>query len=199
MRIIAGKNRGLRLKAPSGRDVRPTSDKVREALFQIAESRYGIKWQETVFLDLFAGAGTLGLEALSRGAGHAVFVDSSTRHINTLYGNIHACRAQGECSVIRASIPMKARGVAKVAGHGPFNMIVADPPYSRGLARAAAMQVVDYGLLDTDGLFVIEEFYKESLPGAFKGVNSFLALSDNRRYGQTMLWFYKMNGGEQHV
>jgi 16S rRNA (guanine966-N2)-methyltransferase len=194
MRIVAGRNRGVRLRAPSGRGVRPTSDKVREAMFQIAESRYGIEWDGASFLDLFAGAGTLGLEAVSRGASRAVFIESSARHVRTIADNINTCGVEGQGRVFRAAIPIKTGVMEKVMGYAPFRMIAADPPYSKGLGVKALEQAADYALLADGGVLVIEEFYREVLPETCKGEKATLALCDTRKYGQTVLWFYQVKG-----
>lgn len=199
MRIISGKNKGIRLQCPSGKEVRPTSDKVREALFQIIDSKYIASWSETTVLDLFAGSGALGLEALSRGALKSVFVESASRHIKFIKDNIMACGADDNCILYKAFVPMSKKFTEKIFEHGPYHLIFADPPYSQNLSEKAASQIVRKGLLAIGGLLVIEEFQKISLPETFQGLESTLYLNEKRRYGQTCLWFYTLKMEDKDV
>lgn len=126
MRIIAGRWRGRPLVAPPGDSTRPTSDRVREALFSMLASRLG-SFEGLQVADLFAGSGALGLEALSRGAAHCVFVESDRRAVEAIRANIAALRAPGE---------VLARSAEHAALPAPADLAFLDPPYGSGLASA---------------------------------------------------------------
>lgn len=138
MRIIAGQWRGRPLAAPQGDTTRPTADRTRETLFSMLVSRLG-SFEGLSVADLFAGSGALGLEALSRGAASAIFVEQDAPAIRALRQNIAAFRAQGECDV-RASSVM-ALGPAKA----PLDLILLDPPYGSGAGAVALDKLVRLG------------------------------------------------------
>lgn len=127
MRIIAGQWRGRPLIAPQGQDTRPTADRVREALFSMLASRLG-SFEGLRVADLFAGSGALGLEALSRGAAHCVFVENDRRAVDSIRSNIAAFKASGE---------VLARSAEHAALPAPVHLAFLDPPYGSGLAPAA--------------------------------------------------------------
>jgi 16S rRNA (guanine966-N2)-methyltransferase len=126
MRIIAGQWRGRPLIAPQGQDTRPTADRVREALFSMLASRLG-SFEGLQVADLFAGSGALGLEALSRGAAHCVFVENDRRAVEAIRANIASLGASAE---------VRARGAEHSALPGPVDLAFLDPPYGSGLAPA---------------------------------------------------------------
>lgn len=126
MRIIAGQWRGRPLIAPRGQDTRPTADRVREALFSMLASRLG-SFEGLQVADLFAGSGALGLEALSRGAAHCVFVENDRRAVDAIRSNIAALGASGE---------VLARNAEHAALPAPVDLAFLDPPYGSGLAPA---------------------------------------------------------------
>ncbi len=126
MRIIAGRWRGRPLIAPQGQDTRPTADRVREALFSMLASRLG-SFEGLQVADLFAGSGALGLEALSRGAAHCVFVENDRRAADSIRANIAALGASGE---------ILARSAEHAALPAPADLAFLDPPYGSGLAPA---------------------------------------------------------------
>jgi 16S rRNA (guanine966-N2)-methyltransferase len=127
VRIIAGRWRGRPILAPAGDSTRPTSDRVREALFSMLASRLG-SFEGLQVADLFAGSGALGLEALSRGAAHCVFVEKDRRAVEAIRANIAALGASGE---------VLPRGAEHAALPGPVDLAFLDPPYGSGLAAAA--------------------------------------------------------------
>ncbi|MDI3522165.1 MAG: hypothetical protein PWP43_347 [Bacillota bacterium] len=181
MRIIAGRERGRRLLCPAGRRVRPTSDRVREALFDILQHRVpGAK-----VLDLFAGTGALGIEALSRGARCAVFVDNHPASLAVVRANLERCRLAARAQVV------KADALAYVARAGgwdePYEIIFADPPYRSGMG-AALLHAINPALLARDGLVVYEHARGEELPEAAGD----LTRLRQQRYGDTMLSFYSL-------
>jgi len=138
MRIVAGEAKGRRLRAPAGRETRPTADRVREALFSILGSVEGLR-----VLDLFAGSGALGIEALSRGAARADFVDSDARALAAVRANLEAVGRAHDAGVVRAEA---LRYLTRAARAGEvFDLILLDPPYdaARGLAGALAQRLPD--------------------------------------------------------
>lgn len=128
MRIIAGEWRGRTIEAPAGRDTRPTSDRAREGLFSMLQSRLG-SFEGLAVADLFAGTGALGLEALSRGAAHCTFVEKDRAALETLRRNIARLGAEGRSDVRAQSV--------EHASIRPVDLILADPPYGAGLAPIA--------------------------------------------------------------
>lgn len=181
MRVIAGSARGRRLAAPPGSDTRPTADRVREALFSIL----GPPPPGAVVLDLFAGAGTLGIEALSRGAERAVFVDHARGAARVLRRNLEdlGLAGRGEVHVGDAT-----RFVQRLAREGrSFTWIFLDPPYAAGLADAALAAIAAGRLLAPDGTVVVEHD-RRSPPLPEHGL---LLKADCRRYGDSELTFYR--------
>jgi 16S rRNA (guanine966-N2)-methyltransferase len=138
LRIIAGEWRGRKLAAPQGDTTRPTADRTRETLFSMLVSRLG-DFEGLKVADLFAGSGALGLEALSRGAAHCLFVDQDAAAIRALRANIAALRAQGSCDV-RASSVMSL-GPAKE----PLDLVLLDPPYDTGAGAVAIDKLARLG------------------------------------------------------
>lgn len=177
MRITGGKGRGRRLTVPAGDRVRPTSDKVKQALFNILGERVpGAR-----FLDLFAGAGGIGLEALSRDASEVVFVDSSRESLLAIRRNIEALDCSDRAVVIAARAESFLRRPA-----GPYDIIVLDPPYRMELAPLLA-QIAGAGMLKPEGVVVAEHFKKQRSPERAGG----LELYREAVYGDTVLAFYR--------
>ncbi|MCL6615468.1 MAG: 16S rRNA (guanine(966)-N(2))-methyltransferase RsmD, partial [Firmicutes bacterium] len=151
MRIVAGRFRGRRLRGPSHPGLRPTAERVREAIFNIL----GPRVQGAVVLDLFAGAGGLGLEALSRGAKRVVFVERDRRALALLRRNLAELGLGGEeFEVIPGDVLVVLAGLA--AGGRSFDLILADPPYGAGLSGRTLVLLAEGGLLDREGLLVLE-------------------------------------------
>ncbi|MBW8057885.1 MAG: 16S rRNA (guanine(966)-N(2))-methyltransferase RsmD [candidate division NC10 bacterium] len=179
MRVIAGKAKGRRLKVPKRKGVRPTSDYLREALFDILGSSVcGVR-----FLDLYAGSGAVGIEALSRGGAEVVFLEQDPDCLRVLRENVEMAgfkqrRVVGG-DVLRV-LPRLAR-----QGEG-FDIIFLDPPYGTGLARRTLDVVASGDLLRPRGVVIIEHFTKEVLP---QGIGS-LWRTREKTHGQTMLSFY---------
>jgi 16S rRNA (guanine966-N2)-methyltransferase len=181
MRIIAGSHKGFRLAALPGPGIRPTQDRIREALFNILE----IHGPFLKVADLFAGSGALGLEALSRWPAEAVLVDSSRPAVELIRKNIRRLGLETRTRVIQRDV---TRGVGFLAYEGgPFDLVFMDPPYGRGLARKLVPAIILKGLVSDQGLLVVEHETGESLPGDFKS----WALSDRRFYGRTCISFYQ--------
>ena len=148
MRIIAGEWRGRKLAAPAGSSTRPTADRTRETLFSMLASRLG-SFEDFRVADLYAGSGALGLEALSRGAAHATFVETDRAALKAIEANIAALGA-GSRTAIRA---MSAEHLAQ--SH-PFDLVLADPPYRPGSGTVVAAAVAKSGWLPAGGWMAIE-------------------------------------------
>jgi 16S rRNA (guanine966-N2)-methyltransferase len=148
MRIVAGEWRGRRLVAPAGIATRPTADRTRESLFSMLASRLG-KFDGLRVADLYAGSGALGLEALSRGAAHATFVETERAALKAIDANVAALGAA-------ARISMRAMSASALPATDPFDLVFADPPYEPGAGSAVAAAVAKAGWLTTSGWMAIE-------------------------------------------
>jgi len=183
MRIVAGQARGRKLAAPPGREVRPTSDRVREALFSIL----GPAVRGARVLDLFAGSGALGIEALSRGAAHAVFVDRAGAAVATVRRNLEATGFTARARVVRADA---LRALDRLGREGAaFDLAFVDPPYSGGLREAALARLVARGVLAAAGRVVVEH-----ATGAEPPVIACLRIIASKRYGGTALTLMEAPG-----
>lgn len=180
MRVIAGSLRGRKLVSIRGRAIRPTADRVREALFNILGGRPN----DAQVLDLFAGTGAMGIEALSRGARRAVFVDRSAPALQVIRRNIALCRLEARSRVVQLDI---ISGFASlIPDHGAFDLIFIDPPYNRGMIRPTLLQLSESRLQADDALAVVEHDPAEIIDPPPSG---WIPI-DQRRYGQTQLSFF---------
>jgi len=177
MRVSGGTGKGRTLRVPAGAGVRPTSDKVRQALFNILGDRV----PGAIFLDLFAGAGGIGIEALSRGAEQVVFVDSSQDSLSVIRKNIEIVGFGVHARVVA----MKAEAFLK-RQTAPFDIIFLDPPYKAELLPILE-GIAGSGILKQDGIVIAEHFKKQPSP-AQAGQ---LLLSREAVYGDTVLAFYR--------
>lgn len=148
MRIIAGQFRGRPLQAPPGLATRPTADRVREALFSMLASRLG-SLEDLRVADLYAGSGALGLEALSRGAAHATFVETDERAQALIKANAARLGVEDRVRILGGSVLALPRS-------DPFDLIVADPPYAEGSGSAVVKAVTDAGWLSPGGWLTVE-------------------------------------------
>lgn len=197
MRITGGALKGRKIHAPckskTAPIIRPTSDKVREALFQILSQRMPATWGSIKVLDLFAGTGALGIEALSRGAAEVIFVDKDKKALELVKKNLDTFKVSSRTRTICAEIDRKAKSLKKLLKENRFDLVLADPPYSQDMGRAALELVAETSALMQDGWMVVEEFIKTELPQELKiSEKKILRLFDKRNYGQTNIWFYKM-------
>lgn len=178
MRVIAGRFGGRRLQGPAHGGLRPTADRVREALFNIL----GPRAVGAVVLDLFAGTGSLGIEALSRGAIKAVFVERDRRALSLLRRNLaDLALGPGEAEIVAAPV---AAALPSLAGRFRFDLVFADPPYDAGLLRGTMTALAEARLLRPGGLAVLE--HRTIDPPAAGG--RWLCV-DRRVYGDTTLSF----------
>ncbi len=150
MRVVGGKWRGRALVAPKGNATRPTTDRTREALFSILQAK--LDFEGARVLDLFAGTGALGLEALSRGAAFTLFVETEAQARAAIRANLETCAAMGVSKVFR-------RDATKLGARqgAAYDLVFADPPYGKGLSERALVALKDGDWLAEDGLIIIEE------------------------------------------
>lgn len=177
MRIIAGEYKGRKLESPADNSVRPTTDKVKEALFSILADRM---WGSRV-LDLFSGTGNLGIEALSRGAAECVFCDSSRESLRLIKSNIAHCKAQEGARVVPGDFKKTLMNL-----DGQFDIILLDPPYDKGFIEPAFELIRQQNLLAEDGVIVAEHRREEDLPDELHG----FIKEKERRYGIIKLSIY---------
>ena len=181
MRIIGGSARGRRLKTPRSRDVRPTSDRVRQSLFDLL----GQRLDDHVVLDLFAGTGALGLEALSRGAAHCTFVERRRDVARLVRENVRLLGFEARARVLVAD------ALGPLSG-GPWDLVLADPPYRIETARVAeALAALSPSLLE-GARAVIEHDRRSAAPERVGPLERVL----ERRYGDTVLSIYRKRMGE---
>lgn len=185
MRIIAGTYRGMRLSAPRTLAVRPTADRVKQALFDILAARLDFEGIEV--LDLFAGSGSLGLEALSRGAGRVTFVERAAGSIRTLEGNIRALRCEDRSVIHQADVLWFIRNAAQ-----RYDLIFVDPPYALESIASLPGLIAGSGLLHP-GSFVVMEHSREShVPVPEETFETI-----RKQFGQTVALVLKAHGGRQ--
>lgn len=184
MRIISGVARGSRLVTLEGTETRPTLDRVKEPLFSIIQMYI----KEASVLDLFAGSGALGLEALSRGAKDAVFVDISKKAINVINQNVQKTKLEDKAVVLNQSYNEALQQMANE--NKQFDIIFLDPPYLSGLLENAIQEILKYKLLSKEGIIVVETDMESELQ---KIQNIGLHIKDIRKYGRVMLLFLQCN------
>lgn len=153
MRIVGGKYRGKTLLSPSDASIRPTSDRAREAIFNILSSRLGPSFEGLRVLDLFAGTGAMGFEALSRGAASVVFVDTGAEARGIIRDHIETFGGGGVAKLLRRD----ATDLGPAGTMGPFNLVFLDPPYGKGLGEKALASLAVGKWLATDATIVLEE------------------------------------------
>lgn len=188
MRIVSGTLRGRPLKAPDGRTTRPTTDRVREALFSSLFSQTG-GFEGIWVLDAFAGSGALGLEALSRGAEAAVFYETDRSALKALEANIAACDLAGpRCGIHRGDV-MKAA----FAGGAPFGLVFLDPPYAMPAADAMGLlqRLAASGSLAPDALAVYEHDGRDAPAVQAAAAEAGFAVAASKAYGKTTVSFLK--------
>lgn len=184
MRVIAGSAKGRRLYAPKGKAIRPTSDRVKEAIFNII----GPEVNNKQVLDLFAGTGSLGIESISRGAKGAYFVDSEPSAIELTNKNLEVTGLQDKAVVIKADVDKALKRLAK--GGLEFDLIFLDPPYRISVSFLdAILLMLASSLLSDDGLLVLEHSTKTTA----RSVEG-LEIDSTRVYGDTAVTFYRKKG-----
>jgi len=178
MRVITGKARGIQLKTPDGILTRPTADRVKEALFSIIN--FDIPGAKV--LDLFGGTGQLGIEALSRGAASAVFVDAREESCRLIRENLKRTRMEKDATVIRGDYLEYLNRCRE-----QYNIIFLDPPYAETFLENAIKRITEIDILQSDGIIVAERPFGKELPWEFEGYTR----SKDYKYGKVLLTIYR--------
>lgn len=178
MRIVGGEFRGRPLATPRSIDIRPTTDRTREAVFNVLAHRFPDRLEGARVLDLFAGTGALGLEALSRGASYCVFIEESAEGRGLIRTNVENFGLTGRCKIFRRD----ATKLGEAGTMQAFDLLFADPPYGKGLGERALQSAAEGGWLTKGALCVVEE----SAAAPFAPGSRFTQL-DERGYGDTVI------------
>ena len=176
MRIVGGRLRGRSLSGPTGAGIRPTSDRLRESIFNVLTHAYDDVVEGARVIDLFAGTGALGLEALSRGAKFALFVDDGSQARSLIRGNVDALGLGGETRIFRRD----ATKLGPMQPQDRFTLAFLDPPYAKGLALPALASLLEGGWLAADALVIVEEDASVDL-----GTPAGFTMLERRAYGDT--------------
>ena len=180
MRVISGELRGRKLEKLEGMEIRPTTDRVKESLFNML----GAKLYDCALLDLFAGTGGIGIEAYSRGAAQVVFIDESTKSIKVLKNNLDKLNISDKVEIYNTDYLNAINKLAK--GNRKFDIIFIDPPYLKGFAQNALVDIENNKVLNEDGIIIVEHDIKDKMPEDIGKLN----LMRQKKYGNTMLSFY---------
>ena len=183
MRVITGTARGRRLSEPEGMATRPTTDNVKESMFNLIQ--FDIEGRRV--LDLFAGTGQLGIEALSRGARSAVFVDESRAAVQLVRANLALCRLQGDV--------VQGESLGYLRTCGKFDLIFLDPPYAAGLLGPALEEIARFDICREHGIIVAESALETALPALAPPYT----LYREYRYGKIKLTVYHRGGNEETI
>jgi len=182
LRVISGKAGGLRLRSLSGLSTRPTADRIKESLFNIIDPV--VKGAKV--LDLFAGTGALGIEALSRGAEFAVFIDKTRESISIIKDNLKHTKLEHLAELYLTDFEA---GLCKLSClNKNYDIIFLDPPYGQGHELKAIKKIVEFQLLDKKGIIIVENEKKDELPSELYETIKV----DSRDYGRTAVSFYKL-------
>ncbi|SHJ58635.1 16S rRNA (guanine(966)-N(2))-methyltransferase RsmD [Tepidibacter formicigenes] len=182
MRVISGSARGLKLKSPKGMDVRPTTDRVKESVFNIINNRL----IDSFVLDIFSGTGSLGIEALSRGAQKCTFIDSSKESIKVIKENIEKARVNDKSEVILSDAisAINKLGVRR----DKFDIIFMDPPYLKNLIEPVLEEISKKNILEEDGIIIVEHDTKDEL---LEEINNLYKYRE-KKYGNTTISFFAL-------
>lgn len=183
MRVISGSARGLNLLSPDGMSTRPTTDRVKEAMFNIIQTKIPCD----KVLDLFSGSGALGIEALSRGCRKCVFVENDLTSFGIINKNIEKARLSDKSELYRQDAFLYLEKCQE-----KFNIIFLDPPYNKGFLDKIFLKIKNNNLLSDDGIIVVETEYNGETPEC----NDFLCIN-SKKYGKTMVLIYKLRQNEE--
>ncbi|MDF2590943.1 MAG: methyltransferase [Clostridia bacterium] len=182
MRVISGEFRGRKLEQIEGIEIRPTSDRVKESLFNIL----GTRLIDCAFLDLFAGTGGIGIEAYSRGAARVVFIDESANSIKILKKNLDKLNISDKVEVFNTDY---INAINKLSNENKkFDVIFIDPPYLKGFEKNALVHISESGMLTDNGIIVVEHDLTDKMPE----ISGKLKLTRQNKYSKTMLSFYSL-------
>jgi 16S rRNA (guanine966-N2)-methyltransferase len=179
LRIIAGALKGKRLYSVRNRSIRPTADKLRESMFNILSQRV----PDAVVLDLFAGTGALGIEALSRGAASVVFIDNRKEALSVLKRNINSCMLDQKANIVKWNIRQNLNCIKSQKHH--FDLIFLDPPYDNNLIKPTLFNLDKSHSLKKGACIVVEHSLFEPIPTDLFAFD----LLDQRKYGKTLVSF----------
>lgn len=181
MRIVGGKYRGRSIVSPKTENIRPTKDRTRESIFNILEHSYSELLEDGRMLELFAGTGAVGIEALSRGCAFVLFVEQSIEGRGLLRQNTDNLSLQGCTKIFKRD----ATKLGPLSKFEPFTILFADPPYGQGLGEKAIKSAVENGWMDDQALVILEEHsdIEPNLDDRFTQI-------DKRPFGETNIWFY---------
>lgn len=181
MRVITGKVKGFKIKAPKGLKTRPTTDRIKESLFNII----GTLYEESIVLDLFSGSGNIGIEFLSRGAKECHFVDNDMESIKVIKENLNKTKLINQSNVHKKDSisALKYFSSNKIK----FDYIFMDPPYNKDLSLSTLLEIEKNDLLNEEGYLIIEHETELDLPESLNNIYKF----DLRKYGITSISFYK--------
>lgn len=182
MRVVGGEFRGRALRGPPDQSIRPTSDRLRQTIFDILAHGYGDPARDARVIDLFAGTGALGIEAMSRGGRYALFVDDGLEARGLIRDNIEALGLTGRSRIYRRD----ATRLGPAGNVAPFDLAFADPPYDRGLAAPALAALVAGGWLVSSAIVVLEEAAGVAIP-AIAG----LEMLESRTVGDSRVHFLR--------
>ncbi len=183
MRVISGSSKRRSLRSLKGLELRPTPDRVREAIFNIIAGELPGR----MVLDLFAGSGTLGIEALSRGAKEAVFIEAHLETTRILKENLESCQFRERGTVIRGRVEAGIKLLGK--RRESFDLIFLDPPYEKALIARTLKALSPSNILKPGSLVVAQHSPREKFPEA----SGRLILEDQRRYGETLVSFFRVS------
>lgn len=178
MRVIAGKAKGIQLNTPEGMLTRPTTDRVKEALFSIIQ----FELPGARVLDLFGGTGQLGIEALSRGASYAVFVDSRREACQLIRSNLKKTHLEDQATVVQSDYMEYLN-----RSTGLFQIVLLDPPYAEVFLENAIKKITEIDILQSGGIIVAERPFGKELPWEFEGFTR----SRDYKYGKIILTLYR--------
>ncbi len=182
MRIIGGKFKGKKLISPKSDNIRPTSDRAREAIFNILASKINNDFSKFNILDLFAGTGALGIEAISRGGQSVVFVDNDVNSRALIRSNIENFALGGVAKLLKRD----AGNLGKNEKFEPFNLVFLDPPYGKNLGERALLSASMGGWIERGAIIILEEGAKNNIELA-----SDFIIFDKRKYGESKIWFLR--------
>lgn len=182
MRVVSGKARGTILKTPDGQQTRPTADRVKEALFSVIQFDVPC----TKVLDLFGGTGQLGIEALSRGASEAVFVDASDKACSVIRENLRRTNFLAQAKIVRMDYLQYLKTCRET-----FDIILLDPPYAEVFLENALKIITEIDILQSGGIIIAERPLGKDLPWNFDGFTR----SKDYKYGQILLTLYRKDRG----
>ncbi len=184
MRIIAGRFRGKKLNSPNNDNIRPTSDRVRQAIFNILASKLENNFEDKNVLDLFAGTGAMGIEAISRGAQSVIFVDNGIEARAIIRKNIEDFALGGKTKLLKRD----ALNLGRNEKFTPFNLIFVDPPYGKNLGQEAILSAYKNGWIANDAIIILEEKAGQKIE-----FSANLELIDKRKYGNSNIYFCAFN------